>query len=224
MTAGNAVSEPSDPYPPVGVQIPGDLKTNPPIPEDHPTVGYQLNHFMLRIRDPKPTMHFYIDLMGMRTIFTTNTGPITVYYLGYPQTSAHRADPAAFSRDTLPHPVMSRTLGLLELCHYHGSEHQPDSYISTGNNPPSLGFNHLGFTVPDVTATVERLKAAGVKVVKDVGQGPNDSIPITSWEKSSKGIATAELDVGFSAILKQIAFVEDPNGYLVELVPQNFVF
>ena len=134
---------------------------------------------MLRIRDPKETLALYTDLMGMRTSFTTNTGPITVYYLGYPQTPAHRADPSAFSRDILRQPIMFQNLGLLELCHYHGSEHQPASYISTGNNPPNLGFNHLGFTVPDVRATVERLKRAGVKVAKDVDEGPNDSIPIT---------------------------------------------
>ncbi|VUC32965.1 unnamed protein product [Clonostachys rosea] len=197
--------ESSDEYA-VGMQIPGSLTMNPPVAENDPTVSYRLNHFMLRIRDPKPTMHFYIDLMGMRTIFITNIGPITVYYLGYPQTAAHRADPAAFARETMPQPTMSSISGLLELCHYHESENQVDSYIVPGHKPPCLGFNHLGFTVPDVNAAVERLRTAGVKVVKNVGEGPNDSIPSTQWERQTLGIATDDIDSGFAHILSQIAF------------------
>ena len=201
---------PSSNYPPIGIQLPGDLEGNPPIPENHPTVGYRMNHFMLRIRDPKSTLHFYIQLMGMRTIFTTNAGPFTVYYLGYPQTPEHRADPSAFSRDLIPHPIMSRTLGLLELCHYHGSEKQADLYICSGNKPPHLGFNHLGFTVPDVRAAINRLRENGVKVVKDVGQGPVEGIPTTKWERETHGIARDDLDPMFMKIIQQVAFVEDP--------------
>ncbi|KAJ9130117.1 Lactoylglutathione lyase [Coniochaeta hoffmannii] len=207
--------------PPVGVQQADDLEHNPPIPEDHPTVGYRLNHCMLRIRDPEATLRFYIDQMGMRTIFTTNTGPFTISYLGYPQTAEHRAAPASFSRDMMPQPVMSRTQGLLELVHYHGSELLPASHISSGTAPPHLGFNHLGFTVPDVGATVERLRRDGVKVVKDVGEGPVEGIPTTTWEREALGVATGDLDPTFGKILRQIAFFEDPNGYLIELVPQD---
>lgn len=196
--------------PPVGVQLPGDPEDNPPIPHDDPTIGYKLNHFMLRIKDPGAAKRFYVGLMGMRTIFTTNAGPFTVYYLGYPQTSAHRADPAAFSRDTIPHSIMSRTLGLLELCHYHGSETLPESYICSGNKPPHLGFNHLGFSVPDVPAAVQRLRNAGVKIIKDVNEGPVEGVPTTRWEKEEMGIATQELHEGFQKIIRQIAFVEDP--------------
>lgn len=105
---------------------------------------------------------------------------------------------------------MSRTLGLLELCHYHGSEKQPEFFIHTGSQPPNLGFNHLGFSVPDVRAAVERLRQNGVSVVKDVDEGPNDSIPATKWERDEKGIATEKPSVGFEGILIQIAFVRDP--------------
>ncbi|KAJ9131781.1 hypothetical protein NKR23_g11532 [Pleurostoma richardsiae] len=146
---------------PVGVQQPGDLENNPPILDDHPTIGYQLNHCMLRIRDPKATPHFYIDFMA--------------------------------------------------------------SYISNGNTPPNLGFNHLGFTMPDVKAAFERLRGEGVKIVKIVGDGPVEGIPTTSWEKKTHCIATDALDPTFGKILHQIAFVEDPNGYLIELVPQKII-
>lgn len=192
-----------------------DNDVEPPIPEAHPMVGCRLNHFMLRIRDPNRTMNFYVHLMGMRTIFKKDTGPFTVYYLGFPQTPAHRKDPAAFANDTSPHSSLSRTLGLLELCHYHGSERQPESYISTGTEPPHLGFNHLGFTVPDVQAAVGHLRQNGVVVVKDIDEGPVEGIPITKWEKDEKGIATAELSAGFLNILRRIAFVRDPVSLIL---------
>lgn len=200
----------NDTYPPVGVHLSGDLDNNPPIHDDHPTLGFRLNHCMLRIRDPKATLHFYIDLMGMRTIFTLNTGPFTVFCLGYPQTPAHRADPAAYSREVQSPSVMSRTSGLLELSHCHASEDQPETYIANGYKPPHLGFNHLGFTVPNPGTVTKRLREEGVRIVKDVGEGPNDLIPTTKWEREEKGIATADLHPGFTHILRQIAFVEDP--------------
>ncbi len=53
-------------------------------------------------------------------------------------------------------------------------------------------FGHLAIGVPDVAATCERIKAAGGKVVRDAG-------PV-------KGGTTV------------IAFVEDPDGYKIELI------
>lgn len=52
---------------PVGMRVGSDAA---PLPNDHPTIGFQLNHLMLRIRDPKPSPKFYTDLMGMRQIFS----------------------------------------------------------------------------------------------------------------------------------------------------------
>ncbi|KZM19417.1 Lactoylglutathione lyase [Ascochyta rabiei] len=196
-----------------------------PIPCSDPTIGYRLNHFMLRISDPSRTLHFYTHLMGMRLVFSRDVGPMTVYYLGYPSTAEHRADQEAYARDTSPHSVLTSTLGLLEFCHYHvdsarAGEEKDGVKITTGVDPPFLGFNHLGFTVPDVPAAVERLMRSGVVVVKGVGEGPNESVPITRWERETGVASTMELSKGFEALFKQIAFVRDPDGYLVELVPQ----
>ncbi|KAI1633840.1 lactoylglutathione lyase [Biscogniauxia mediterranea] len=193
--------------------VPGD--------DSEPTAGYRMNHLMLRIRDPQASLGFYVGLMGMRRVFTADAGPFTIYYLGYPQTAAHRADAASFARDVGRHSALTRTPGLLELCHYHGSERQPPAYHATGSDPPHLGFNHVGFTVPDVRAAVRRLGAAGVRVVKDVGGGPVDGIPVTRWEREEKGIARGELSRHFENVFRQIAFVKDPDGYLIELVPND---
>ncbi|KAH7009590.1 Glyoxalase/Bleomycin resistance protein/Dihydroxybiphenyl dioxygenase [Ilyonectria destructans] len=211
-------TSPAIPLAPVGALLPGGTRPEESLPENNPTTGYRLNHFMLRIRDPKATLHFYIDLMGMRTVFTMNAGPMTIYYLGYPQTPEHRADPAKFSRDTCAQ--LPFTLGLLELFHIHGSEKSEEGYHSTGNTPPALGFGHLGFTVPDVPAAVKRLETAGVSVFKSLGEASKESIPINSWEVE-KGIGAGEVHPFFKAGFENIAFVRDPDGYLVELVPQT---
>lgn len=205
---------------PIGEFLPNGstYRTDPPLSPSDPTIGYKLNHLMLRIRDPEASLSFYVNLMGMRTVFTFNTGPFTIYYLGYPQTDADRADLQAWGEKTCG--VLPHTLGLLELYHIHGSEKQPKGYYTTGNDAPHLGFGQVGFTIPDVKSALERLKRAGVKVLKDLGVSTRESIPLSSYEVG-KGVGKGEIHTNYSKILDQIAFVADPDGYLVELVPQN---
>ena len=126
------------------------MATSAPITESSPTANYRLNHFMLRISDPKRTLHFYTELMGMRLVFSRDVGPMTVYYLGYPQSPDHKADPEAYARKE------------------------------------------------------------GVEVVKDVGEGPNEVVPITRWEREEEIASTTELSVGFGKLFKQLGFVRDP--------------
>ncbi|RDW90289.1 putative lactoylglutathione lyase (Glo1) [Aspergillus mulundensis] len=208
----------------VGAFLPGGHNTDPALPENSPTVGYKLNHLMLRIRDPKRSLHFYIDLMGMRTVFTMNTGPWTIYYLGYPSTPEDRADlPAWSAKVGGDNKTLTSTLGLLELYHIHGSEKDTAEggyEMSTGNVPPHLGFGHLGFTVPDVPSALERLRNAGVKVIKDLGVTTRESIPLSKWEEE-RGVGVGEIHPTYKAVFDQIAFVADPDGYTVELVPQS---
>jgi lactoylglutathione lyase len=60
---------------------------------------------------------------------------------------------------------------------------------------PGTAFGHLALGVPDVAAACERIRAAGGKVVREAG-------PV-------KGGSTV------------IAFVEDPDGYKIELIERN---
>lgn len=171
---------------------------------------------MLRITNPTRTLHFYATLMGMRVIFTRDVGPMTVYYLGYPQTDAHRADPETFAKDTSKHEVLTQTLGLLELVHFHtneedesGKEGSGQMDVTSGSEGGNLGFNHLGFTVPHVGETVEILRKEGVEVVKNIGEGPNEVVPITRWERMH-GASDRELSEGFGKLFRQLGFVRDP--------------
>ncbi|KAL9111387.1 MAG: hypothetical protein Q9227_004264 [Pyrenula ochraceoflavens] len=207
---------------PHGAYLPNGLKTDPPLPPDAPTIGYMLNHLCLRIRDPAKSLHFYIDLMGMRTIFVTNTGPMTVYFLGYPRTDRHRENLEEFGRETVAH-----TPGLLELFHVHGAEKQAEGLYGSGNEPPYLGFCHLGFSVPDLPKAVERLKAEGVPVIKNLGEAEREKLPISDWE-NERGMGVevegteSELHPDFKKIFGHFVYLQDPDGYWVELIPQGF--
>ncbi|PYI08447.1 putative lactoylglutathione lyase [Aspergillus sclerotiicarbonarius CBS 121057] len=208
-----------------GLYLPGGHNTDPPLPTTSPTTHYRLNHVMLRTRDPLPTLHFYIDLMGMRTVFTMNTGPFTIYYLGYPTTPDDRANLPAWSARTAHIPTLTQTPGLLEFYHVHGTENlSPGFRISTGNEPPNLGFGHLGFTVPDVRAAVERLRGEGVRVFKELGEVGRWSVPLSNWEVDEWGVGGGEVHERFGKLWGRIAVVLDPDGYMVELVPQEMEF
>ncbi|WAO91428.1 Lactoylglutathione lyase [Fusarium falciforme] len=210
---------------PHGQFLPNGLNDDPPLSQNDPTIGYRLNHTMLRIRDPRKSLHFYINLMGMRTVFAMNIGPVNAWYLGYPKTSEHQADLKKFGEETVQN--LRQFEGLLELGHIKGSENQPEGYYQNGNDPPNLGFGHLGFTVPDVPAALKRLKDNGVEVVKDLGEATTRaSISITKWE-NEHGIGVeeegtdTEIHSTFKEMYKNVAYVKDPDGYLIELIPQN---
>lgn len=196
--------------PEAGKLIVGGHYPNAPLPEDHVTVGNKFNHIMIRIRDPVKSLHFYRDLMGMRTVFTINGGPFTNYYLGFPHTAEHRKDLEAFSAETAKN--LPFTPGLLELKHIHGAENMPDDYYCNGNTPPSLGFGHLGFTVANVPETVQRLEDAGVKFFKPLGVANRATIPLSDWE-AERGVGVGDEDSihdVYKHILRKIAFVHDP--------------
>ena len=233
---------------PTGSFLPGGL-TPSPSPNPH-TTGFKLNHFMLRIRSPAASLHFYVSLMGMRSVFTMNTGPFTIYYLGYPDASSPARSAEATPEDLKEYgqqtcAKLQHTLGLLELYHVHGSEKQPEGWIATGNDPlrePTernpgigLGFGHLGFTVPDVRSTLTYLRANEVKVIKDVGKGSSTRRTVPLCEEEEKlGVGVGgygpdgegkgelvQLREEYAKVFDEIAFVSDPDGYTVELVPQG---
>ncbi|OQE79440.1 hypothetical protein PENNAL_c0051G03831 [Penicillium nalgiovense] len=186
----------------------------PPTPA---TKHYKLNHLALRIRDPAHSLNFYINLLGMRVIFTLNAGPFTIYYLGHPPASAKtEEDITAWAKSTSEIPVMTRTSGLLELYHVHGTENAgvdgASVSVSTGNVPPHLGFAHLGFTVPDVSAAVQRLRDGGVSILKDVGVCSRETVPLSEWEEE-RGVGCGEIHGNYAWFFEKFAMVADPVSF-----------
>ncbi|KAJ5225943.1 hypothetical protein N7468_007168 [Penicillium chermesinum] len=109
-----------------------------------------------------------------------------------------------------------RTNGLLELFHIHGTEKEGASReggTSTGNVPPNLGFAHLGFSVPDVQAAVERLRDAGVEILKDVGVCSRETVPLSEWE-AGRGVGVGEIHEKYAWFFEKFAMVADPVSML----------
>ncbi len=132
------------------------------------TAGFVLNQTMLRIRDPKPSIAFYTDVLGMTLLQTLDFAEMkfSLYFLAYladgetiPADPVERAE-FIFTRETT-----------LELTHNWGTESDPDfAGYHSGNSDPR-GFGHLGISVPDVAAACARFEALGVPFKKRPSDG-----------------------------------------------------
>lgn len=87
---------------------------------------------------------------------------------------------------------MSRQRTVLELTHNHGTEDQPGPVYHNGNDEPR-GFGHLGISVPDIEKACQRFEELGVPFKKRLTDGN----------------------------MKTIAFILDPDGYWIEILPQK---
>ncbi|KAF2279709.1 lactoylglutathione lyase [Westerdykella ornata] len=83
--------------------------------------------------------------------------------------------------------------GIVELTHNYGTENDPDYKIANGNQEPARGFGHLAISVDNIQAACRRLEDAGYKFQKRLTDGK----------------------------MRSIAFVLDPDGYWVEIIPQK---
>jgi lactoylglutathione lyase len=97
---------------------------------------------------------------------------------------------------------MRRRALAVELTWNYGSEQEEGLVYNTGNSDATGsadgqkvrgGFGHLGITVPDVYAACERFQAMGCEFTKTPNSGG----------------------------MKGLAFVKDPDGYLIEVLPQG---
>ena len=123
-------------------------------------------HTMLRVGNLDASVNFYTGLLGMRELRRSEV-PAGEYTLVF-----------IGYGDEKSHTV-------LELTYNWG----------TDNYELGTAFGHLALGVPDIYATCERLREAGVKITREPGP------------------------VKFGTTV--IAFIEDPDGYKIELIERN---
>lgn len=127
------------------------------------TESFALNQTMLRIRDPKPSLAFYQDVLGMTLLQRLDFEAMrfSLYFLAYladdeviPDDPAERAR-FIFDRETT-----------LELTHNWGTESDPDFKGYHHGNAEPRGFGHIGISVADVAKACARFESLGVPFKK----------------------------------------------------------
>lgn len=135
-----------------------------PTPESQ---GFQLNHTMLRIKDPQKSLAFYSRVFGMQVLRKLDFKEMqfSLYFLA-------RLD----SKESPPENTAERMAwtfrqrGILELTHNWGTEEQDDFAYHDGNAEPQ-GFGHICFSVPDLDAAVAWFDSNNVEFLKRPDEG-----------------------------------------------------
>ena len=123
-------------------------------------------HTMIRVNDLDQSVKFYTELLGMKELRRTDV-PDGRYTLAF----------VGYGDES------SNTV--LELTYNYGVDHYD---VGTA-------FGHLALGVSDIRASVEKLRDAGAKIIREPGP------------------------VKFGTTV--IAFIEDPNGYKIELIERK---
>lgn len=155
---------------------------------DPATEGYVFNQTMLRIKSPQRTLDFYTRVMGMTLVRRLDFEEMQFsLYFLAAIDSDELKHWSANSTDTRTIETFSRP-AMLELTHNWGDEEDQKLQYHNGNDEPK-GFGHIGFAVPDLAAACARFETLDVPFVKRPGDGK----------------------------IKQIAFIQDPDGYWIEI-------
>ncbi|XP_068084649.1 lactoylglutathione lyase isoform X1 [Anabrus simplex] len=131
---------------------------------DPETKDYIFQQTMLRIKDPKRSLEFYTNVLGMRLLQKLDFPEMkfSLFFMGY-------------EKEDIPKDLNEHTKwtfsrkATLELTHNWGTENDPDFKYHNGNSDPR-GFGHIGIEVPDVDKACERFEKLNVEFVKK----PND--------------------------------------------------
>jgi lactoylglutathione lyase len=137
---------------------------------EHPSnasLGFVLNHSMLRVKDPAISLDFYSRIMGMRLLRKLDFPEMkfSLYFLA-----------VAEAAKQAPESIAERTewtfsqSGVLELTHNWGTETDTEFKYHDGNAQPQ-GFGHICFSVPDLDAAVKWFDDNQLVYVKRPEQG-----------------------------------------------------
>ncbi|KAK3093851.1 hypothetical protein FSP39_021063 [Pinctada imbricata] len=132
---------------------------------DESTKDFFFQQTMMRIKNPKKSLEFYTQVMGMRLLkkLDFESMKFSLYFLGYVKAEDIPKDENERTR------FCFKEKATLELTHNWGTENDPEQSYHNGNSDPR-GFGHIGIVVPNVDTACERFEKLGVEFVKK----PND--------------------------------------------------
>ncbi|XP_055534126.1 lactoylglutathione lyase [Wyeomyia smithii] len=128
---------------------------------DADTKDYIFQQTMYRIKDPRASLPFYNEVLGMNLLCKMDfpEAQFSLYFMGYEDI----ADQPSDKKECIQW-AMSRK-ATLELTHNWGTEADPDQKYHNGNAEPR-GYGHIGIMVPDVAKACARFDRLGVEYVK----------------------------------------------------------
>ncbi|CDJ39649.1 lactoylglutathione lyase, putative [Eimeria tenella] len=132
-------------------------------PEAHIPEKFNLSQTMIRVKDPKQSLAFYRDLLGMKLIAKKDKGDFTVYFLAYLEPGV--SPPENIEGQEADEFIKKQWFPFLELTHNHGTETDASFKYSNGNDPPQ-GYGHIGMLCDNLEEACAELEAAGVKFRK----------------------------------------------------------
>ncbi|KAI9013773.1 lactoylglutathione lyase [Phycomyces nitens] len=129
------------------------------------TSKYVFNHTMIRVKDPKISLKFYVDVLGMKLITKSDieAGKFTLYFLAYVDKVPESEEEKRRLCFSIP--------GVLELTHNWGTENDADFAYANGNKEPGRGFGHIAVLVDDIQKACERFEQLNVKFIKRLQDG-----------------------------------------------------
>ena len=186
------------------LKVPKDLEAVVPVPS--------LHTYTMRVKDPIESLPFYKNILGLEVlhILDVHQNGFRIYYMG--ARDELRCTPARMKKVPGLESVDANTSHrpgtmdasdylyhlhtcVLELIHVRGTEEDHKFKISTGNDPPHLGFGGITLQVDNVANICRRLHQNKVKI-------------------------TAEPTAEDASIL-----IQDPDGYAIRLIErQSSVF
>jgi lactoylglutathione lyase len=174
-------------------------------------LAFSFAQTMLRVKDPKLSLSFYVDTLGMRLQlerhYGAEAGDFSLYFLqDSSQIEAAHSDEAHAHLNASFHPA-------LELTHNHGTELDPSFAYHDGNSDPR-GFGqdffsffflllflfefrrHIGFLVDDIDGFFARAEQLGVRIKKRPSEG----------------------------MMRRLGFLYDSDGYWIEIIERGATF
>lgn len=157
--------------------------------------SYKFNHSMIRVKDPKKSLDFYQNKLGMKLVATAEfpDAKFTLYFLSYEHGDS-------FVENSVAVQERHTKNSLIELTYNWGSENDDSCKYHNGNSTEGgaiKGFGHFCISCKD----------AG-KFCKELEEEFGDELDwSTKWGEHPLG--------------PNLAFIRDPDGYSVEIIPPN---
>lgn len=186
------------------------------------TLGYAINHIGLATHNLTRLKDFYINTLGMRTLFDAQFTPeYTVTYLGYPQAGRNGT---GFQTGAEMLALKNNMYGLLEITQFNVSEAKLLPTTVQTNT-----FSHIGLIVPDVVKAQKYLKSKGARILKEAGVPLNSTTGAIANAYDMGAAAGAHLaakerflKVQGAVGVQEFLMVADPDGNLIEIQGQDW--